>query len=164
MPPHAGASSQAIDLSQSISPLDNFDFSKFAYQNDLMHGGGAGGPGGGGGGAESYNWLSTVDSSQSDPSSIYSGSPSPPGEFTHPVQVHVHAPQPHHAAGGAPLGVWKDVGSGATTPPHNPHPPPSFWVRALGRRSDIARRRRRRASDELRPAAAAAASSSSRPR
>src|ERR1700722_3426266 len=128
MPPHAGASSQAIDLSQSISPLDNFDFSKFAYQNDLMHGGGAGGPGGGGGGAESYNWLSTVDSSQSDPSSIYSGSPSPPGEFTHPVQVHVHAPQPHHAAGGAPLGVWKDVGSGATTTTNTTQPQASGFA------------------------------------
>jgi len=66
------------NFSQTVSPLDNIDLSKMTYPNTQE--------------LDPLNWHPIAAPIHSDPSSIYSGSPTPSDEANLPV----HAPQPHH--------------------------------------------------------------------
>jgi hypothetical protein len=90
LPPNA-RSPHDLALSQAISPLDNIDPSKTTYalhQNQMPA-------------MDQIHWL-PMDPTHSDPSSTYSGSPTPSDE----VPLPVHAPQPQHA--NPAFEVWKD--------------------------------------------------------
>jgi len=106
LPPHARAPHD-LDLSQNISPLDRVDPSKPIYDHNN--------------GTNSSNhvisdldplslsWLPATDPTiHSDPSSTYSGSPTPSDEVSLPV----HAPKPQHPEAPFEAGVWTNV-----TPP-----------------------------------------------